>query len=216
MGIKKIGQWDVARRILRASQRDLDVAIKKTLLQEALFYKKQIVQGIRKQAPGGKDFQKLAPNTLTVRKNLGVKGSKALIKHGDLIRSIQVIRKRAGVFIGVPRTVSSSDGRPMTDLAKIHEEGAGPIVIRMTPKMRKFLAINLSKKVRTRGAGGRFKTSKSKFGGGSGSGVVVIQIPARPFLAPVLARWGKPTSAVPRVTKRMAKNLKLKYGKGFG
>ena len=201
MGVQKIGDWKLAQRILATSKRDFDRAIAKTLLQEALFYKKQIVQGIRKQAPGGKAFKPISKNTRTVRRALGFRGTKALIRNGDLLRSIQVVRRRNGVFIGIPRTVSDKQGRKIADLARIHEEGSRPIVIRVTPKMRRFL----------------FATLGGGAGGGSGgdgrTGIVVIKIPARPFLAPVLARWGKPSSAVPRVTKRMAKNLQFKYGK---
>lgn len=204
--VRKVGDWNDARKILKASDVALKRAIQKTLLQEALLYKKEIVKGIRKQSPGGKTFQPISDSTKKVRRALGFRGTKALIRTGDLIRSITVVRRRNGVFIGVPRTAQSKSGKPLFELARIHEEGTDPFVIRVTPKMRKFLHATL-------GARGK---KKSRTGGGfagASSQIIIIQIPARPFLAPVFAKLGKASVAGPRVEKRLAKNLNFKYGK---
>ena len=206
MTIRKIGAWNVARKILRSSRRQFNSAVNKTLLQEGLFYKKEIVQGIRKQAPAGKAFSKLAPLTRRQRKVTGFGGRKALIRSGDLIRSVTVIKRSRGVFVGVPRGAKGKDGRSMVDIAKLQEEGSRPIVIKVTPKMRRFLFGVLFRGRR----GGKSRTGGGFAGGGS---VIVIRIPARPFLRPVFDKFSKPSVAVPRVTKRMAKNLQFKFGR---
>ena len=57
----------------------------------------------------------------------------------------------------------------MVDVAKLNEFGGPPVIIPMTPKMRRFLFALLRQ-------AGKEPT------GGSGRGVIVVQVPARPFL----------------------------------
>ncbi|MEB2312370.1 MAG: hypothetical protein OZ921_00540 [Sorangiineae bacterium] len=72
-------------------------------------------------------------------------------------------------FIGVSRQARSKDGASRMDLAKLHEFGEPPVIIPMTPKMRRFLFALLRQ-------AGKEPT------GGSGRGVIVVQVSARPFL----------------------------------
>jgi hypothetical protein len=58
----------------------------------------------------------------------------------------------------------------------VHEYGTDPILIPITPAMRRFLFALLRQ-------AGRAPS------GGSGRGVVVVQVPARPFLRPAFDRF---------------------------
>jgi len=82
--------------------------------------RREIVTGIRKQAPGGLRFKPLAEST-KARKG----SSKALIDQGDLIRSINVTKLgNLAFFVGVHRTVMAKGGQKMWNLAEIHEFGS--------------------------------------------------------------------------------------------
>jgi len=119
VAVKLTGQWRKASRILRKGRR-LRGVIDRALLQEAHWFRKQVVQGIRKQAPGGRQFTPLKPATIAAKGS-----SKALIDQNTLLRSIQVKKAgRKGVFVGVLRTATSKDGKKMVDIAAVHEFGA--------------------------------------------------------------------------------------------
>ncbi len=80
--------------------------------------------------------------------------------------------------------------------AEIQEFGGPPVIIPMTPKMRRFLFAMLRK-------------SGQAPPGGTGSGVVVVQVPARPFLRPAFNNFR--TGSERRFLERVAEEL----GKGF-
>jgi hypothetical protein len=117
-------------------------------------------------------------------------GGKPLVRSGELKGSINVVRRGAHqFFIGVP----ASAGRSMK-LGRIHERGA-TIVQAMTPKQRRFLF--------------------AKLGGGDisdrpGTGILVIRIPARPFIGPAFDAWSR--EAKRRVPRELAKELGGDYG----
>jgi len=171
MSVTKTGDWALARQILLAGPVKLKAAIGTALRQEAQLLRKEIVQGITNQAPGGEAFKPLSPLTIAARQLKGRGGSKALLVHGDLRNAIAVIVQGDEAFVGVPRKARGKDGKSVVDVAQVQEFGAGPIVIPMTPPMRRFLFALLRK-------AGKEPT------GGSGKGVVVVTIPARPFLRP--------------------------------
>lgn len=135
----------------------------------------EIVRGLTSQAPGGVALTPPAPLTLAARRLEGFGGTKALIVRGDLRNSIAVLVVGGEVFVGVPRTARSSGGESLVDLAQLHEFGEPPVVIPITPKMRAFLFALLRE-------AGKEPT------GGSGTGVVVVQEPARPFLRPAFEK----------------------------
>ncbi|HHH27241.1 MAG TPA: hypothetical protein ENK57_02675 [Polyangiaceae bacterium] len=189
MTVRKTGDWAVARRLLAGAPVKLKAAVGVALRQEAQLLRKEIVQGITKQAPGGKAFRPLSPLTLAARKMKGRGGTKALMVRGDLRNAIAAIVKGDEAFVGVPRKARGKGGKSVVDVAQIQEFGAGPIVIPMTPAMRRFLFAML------REAG----VEKS---GGSGRGVVVVQIPARPFLRPAFKQFEK--GAKKRFLRRVA------------
>ena len=95
---------------------------------------------------------------------------------GDLRNAISTVFARGQVFIGVPRKGRSQTGEPLVDVARTQEFGSDPVVIPMTPAMRRFLFLLL------RRAGQEPR-------GGSGKGVVVVRVPPRPFLRPAFKAW---------------------------
>ncbi len=176
--VRKTGDWALARRLLTGAPAKLKAAVGTALRQEAHLLRKEIVQGITRQAPGGEPLRPPSPLTLAARKMKGRGGTKALIVRGDLRNAVDAIVKGDEAFVGVPRKARGKDGKPVVDVARVQEFGAGPIVIPMTPAMRRFLFALLRK------AGQEPR-------GGSGRGVVVVQIPPRPFLRPAFKRFEK-------------------------
>ncbi len=202
VNVRLLGDWGEAKRVLRAGSLRTKRCIAQSLRQEGQFLRKQIVQGIRKQKPGGKAFKKLAPITLAIRRFQGFRGRKALIRSGDLVGSVAVVDRGLGVFIGVLKTARANDGRSLVNVAAIQEFGSRPITIRMTDKMRRFLFAALAaSRVSPRGSSS-----------GTGTGIIVISIPARPFLRPVFDKFAKPRVIGPRFMDRMAECFKGQMG----
>jgi hypothetical protein len=197
--VRKTGDWAVARRLLAGGPVKLKAAVGTALRQEAQLLRKKIVQGITRQAPGGESIKPPSPLTLAARQMKGRGGTKALMVSGDLRNGIAAIVKGDEAFVGVPRKARGEDGTALVDVAQIQEFGAGPIIIPMTPAMRRFLFALL----RVAGEGS---------GGGSGKGVVVVQIPARPFLRPAFKKFQKGVQK--RFLGRVAKLMGLGTGRG--
>lgn len=201
MKVTKTGDWTAARRILASGPKRIREAQDKAVLQEAQFFRTKIVEGLRSGAPGGQAFQPLAPTTLAIRRLRGGKGTKPLIHHGDLRNSIAVVREGNGVFVGVLRSAKSSGGGSLVNIAAVHEFGSRPIVVKITPKVRRFLHAAFRKAGLDEKAGDRPST-----------GVAVIRIPARPFLRPVFEKYGAPEEVARRFVERVAKLLGGDFG----
>jgi hypothetical protein len=99
--------------------------------------------------------------------------TKALIVNGDLVNAIRVVPSGDGAFIGVLRTARARGGKSLCNIARIHEFGAGPKAVRMTPRQRRYLHAMY----RQLGYPPRV--------GRGGGGVFTVRIPARPFVRPV-------------------------------
>ena len=194
MAVSRTGEWARARRLLTAAPQRLQAAIGTAVRQEAHALRNEIVQGLTSQAPGGETLKPPSPLTIAARQLEGFGGSKALIVRGDLRNSITVIVQGDEAFIGVSRSARSKDGASMVDLAKLHEFGGPPVIIPMTPKMRRFLFALLRQ-------AGKEPT------GGSGRGVIVVQVPARPFLRPAFDKFREGASR--RFLERVARELGL-------
>ena len=194
MAVSRTGDWARARRLLTAAPQRLQAAIGTAVRQEAHALRNDIVQGLTSQAPGGEPLKPPSPLTIAARQLEGFGGSKALIVRGDLRNSITVIVQGDEAFIGVSRSARSKDGASMVDLAKLHEFGGPPVIIPMTPKMRRFLFALLRQ-------AGKEPT------GGSGRGVIVVQVPARPFLRPAFDKFRE--GAGRRFLERVARDLGL-------
>jgi phage gpG-like protein len=194
MAVSRTGDWARARRLLTAAPQRLQAAIGTAVRQEAHALRNEIVQGLTSQAPGGETLKPPSPLTIAARQLEGFGGSKALIVRGDLRNSITVIVQGDEAFIGVSRSARSKDGASMVDLAKLHEFGGPPVIIRITPKMRRFLFALL------------WQAGKEPTGG-SGRGVIVVQVPARPFLRPAFDKFREGASR--RFLERVARELGL-------
>jgi hypothetical protein len=194
MAVSRTGDWARARRLLTAAPQRLQAAIGTAVRQEAHALRNDIVQGLTSQAPGGEPLTPPSPLTIAARQLEGFGGSKALIVRGDLRNSITVFAQGDEAFIGVSRSARSKDGAAMVDVAKLNEFGGPPVVIPITPKMRRFLFALLRQ-------AGKEPT------GGSGRGVIVVQVPARPFLRPAFDKFREGASR--RFLERVAKELGL-------
>lgn len=207
MTTRKIGPWRKTRRILAATPIQLSRAVDRVVLQEAQFFRTRVVRGFRSQAPGGKKFKPPSENTIKIRRFLGFGGTKALIVRSDLRNSVKVHRTgRGSAFVGVRRGARGKKGQDLVNVARVHEFGAGPIVIRITDKMRRFLG---AAGVLGQGGGGGG-------GGGGGVGIIVVRIPARPFLRPVFEKHMIGAEANRRVLWRISRALNLDLGTPSG
>ena len=177
MIVRRTGDWAAVRKLLAAMPTQVKPAVQRALLQEAHVLRGQMVKGLVAQAPGDAPLRPLAALTLATRRLAGFGGTKALIRRGDLLGAIAVVVTGDQIFIGVPRAAKTRDGDRLADVATAHEYGTDPIVIPITPHMRRFLAALF------RAAGKPLPPR------GSGKGVVVVQIPARPFVRPVFTAF---------------------------
>jgi hypothetical protein len=169
LNLRPVGDW---KRALDATQptafeRRLRAAIMRATYQEAAWARRQIVEGIKSQAPGGQAFKPHSGLTLLARRLQRFRGSKILIRSGELIKSVVVEPNGPSMacFVGLKRSARSRDGKRLANLGEIHEYGKK---IAVTPKMRAYFraVFHVSLKPSTR----------------------YIVIPARPFLRPVFAQ----------------------------
>ncbi|MDP1826652.1 MAG: hypothetical protein Q8L48_25500 [Archangium sp.] len=194
MASSRTGDWARARELLSASSEKLKSAVETALKQEAHALRNEVVSGLTAQAPGGVPIRPPAPLTLAARQLKGFGGTKSLIVRGDLRNSISVITDGDEVFVGVLRSAKSSTGESLVDVAQLQEFGGPPVIIPITPKMRRFLFVLLKR-------AGVTPT------GGSGRGVIVTQVPARPFLRPAFEKFR--AGAGRRFLERVAAGLGL-------
>lgn len=216
------GDWEKARTILNNIPQ-VRAAIDWAVVQEAHEARRRIVRGITDQAPGGKQFQELAALTKILRRQKGFRGTKALIVSAALRNSITVKNVGRGrAFVGVLRGQESPDGKQLFNIARVHEVGA-TVVIKVTPRMRRFLMAMLRRAgLGARGQKGRDKTGRytkrrwrpAGGAGGVAKGVVVVQIPARPFISPVIQDMlSNPAELQRRLAMRIAYRMRLTLGK---
>lgn len=120
-----------------------------------------------------------APSTIELKKS-----KKPLIDTGEYRNSANVYPLgRHNVYIGFPAASRNAK------LAEIHEVGK-TIVMNMTEKQRRFLHARFG-----------------KTGPGSGTGLLVIHIPARPVIAPVMEEQEEKIPE--RFLKRVVSSLKM-------
>lgn len=200
------GKWSNVLSALAGFKAANEQASKLALFEEAQFFRTMMLEGLRQQAPGGKNFKPLSEETIAVRKLLGFRGKKVLLKHGDLRNAISVIKDSSGsVFVGVPRAARSKDGHSLIDVAIVHEHGSKPIVVKMTPKMRALL----HKAFQAAGINRRDRVRAWRKGAHTSTGIIVVQIPARPFIQPVIDEFGKPADMEKRLAERYAKGMRV-------
>jgi hypothetical protein len=195
------GDWKVAREALDTLDKGFKKAADRAMLKEAHFLKGKIVQGFRDQAPGGQAFAPLAKSTLAIRKAMGFGGTKALIERGDLRNSITVIKTEGGIFIGVSRSAKSRDGKGLINVAKAHEEGTGTFAVPITEKSSAWYHMMLRR-------AGIVVPPK----GGGGHRIMIIKIPARPFIRPVFEKYGAPEGVRARFYANITRDLAGPFG----
>lgn len=206
LDVTKVGQWEEARdRVGPRSIVRVRRAAKLAMMRQAQFARRMIVQGIRKQAPGGQNFKPLSSSTLAMRKLKGFRGTKALIVRGDLRNSVTVKTSADGAFIGILKQARSKDGTRLINVGLAQEEGR-TFIMRATPKM---LAL-LHKAAREGGGEGGGGGMRGSTAAGS---ILIIKIPARPFIAPVFEKHFSDAKKTRfRVLLEMARILKGDYG----
>ena len=174
IGVKLVGDWKMAKRVLETAPAAFDRALKATIGAEA----ERIAGGIRK-----KIYSNIKPpnqpSTITLKGS-----SKTLVASGGMAQSVQLVWKgKFQVFIGIPAQAKKGVAR----LADINEHGR-VIVQHMTDKQRKFLHAKFP-----------------SYSGGTGTGIVVIHVPARPFIKPVFEEYEQ--AGKPKFLKALGENL---------
>lgn len=184
-GMKLVGDWAKSQKILAAAPADLKQAMAKALLQEALYLLNELRKNFKKVAP---------PNAASTIKQKG--SSKPLVNHRDLYNAMQITptNPKDEVFIGIPAATKARGGKgaALVKLIDIHENGK-IIIQHMTDKQRRFLHAMLG--------------NKGQHGGGSG-GIIIIHIPARPFIRPTFEE-NTPDKIAHRFLERLTSNLKV-------
>lgn len=205
MTVTLTGDWAKLKDVLARAPGQVAAAARRAVLQEAHHLRNKIVEGIREQAPGGTKFKPISPLTAAARKLRGFGGTKALIDRGDLRNAIKVVPEGSdGAFVGVHKSAVGKDGQSLVNIASVHEYGMGPIIVRITPAMRRYLAVLYRKAGMELGGGGS-----------GGTGVVVLRIPPRPFIGPVWKAEGTPSSKVgERFQSRFAAEMGGDLGSG--
>ena len=194
MSVTRTGDWRKVRSLLARSSLSLKASISEGLRKEAHALRKEIVEGITRQAPGGKSIEPPSSTTLAARRRRGFGGTKALIVRSDLRNGISVLTQGDRAFVGVLRKAKSSDGQSLVDVAEVQEFGSRPTVVLMTDRMRRFLFALL-------------REAKEAPDPGAGQGVVVIQVPPRPYLRPAFETFKK--GADRRLFRHVARSLGL-------
>ena len=182
-GVNKQGDWGTFKKVLHTTRNNVSAAIGRAMLQEGHALRRAMVTGITRQAPGGEKFRNLSDFTLAMRRFKNFTGTKALVVHADLRNAIGVVKAGSDVFVGVPRNARSKDGHDLVDVARIHEYGAGPMTVKLTPAMRRLFGMV------ARHSGHNQNALHSR------KGTVVITIPARPFVRPAFKVWSAQAQA---------------------
>ena len=198
MTIRLIGQWGAASDVFGKLVVNSRNAARTALNVEAQRFHQAVKQGLQSGAPGGKKFAALSPLTLA----LHGPGRGILRRTETMLSEIVVVRQGDNVAI----TVRGSRAR----VADIHE--GGRVFKRpLTPKQRRFLfAAMRNAGIGGKGEGGggssfrdganRLRDSKGKFLSKEQRAALVgmTVIPARPFFAPVAAKYFKNMKAAER------------------
>lgn len=198
-----IGDWEAA---MKASNLKLDKAIETAIRQESALAERMMKQNLQRGGqPALSPFKPLSPWTIAARRlsKPSIKGTKPLIARGDLFGAITHVVEGSGKetvgFVGVLRTAKgNSPGGPyLANIGAIQEFGK-TIVIRMTPKMQRFLAV-LAKAA---GMPAKPQLKKGKGNVTSTRMFLVLHIPARPFVRPTFRLWSR--DADTRFAKRVS------------
>ncbi len=208
--VSLFGSWEKAKQICETMQERWKKAAEEALLKEANFLRGKVIEGMREQAPGGDSYKPLSPSTLAVRSFAGFKGTKALIRRADL-RNAVIVKKLpefGAAFVGVLRTAVGKDGKSLCNIAEMNENGAGPIVVPITPKSRRFYFAAL--------AHAGISPPASAGGTGGGLAIAIVRIPARPTFGPVFKTHAKAEDVRARFFGHVAHSMAGEFGGAGG
>lgn len=172
-------------------------AVDEAIKREALLMLKFVGEGFKNQGLK-RPWTKLSPVTLAIRRKAGFGGSKILQVSNSLRRSVQMKRSASGrgYFVGVHRTATGAKGKPLINVAAVHE-GPFPTLIPCDTKSEKgikvrkfFLAMFLQGKIKA-----PLKHNRA-----------VLVIMPRPFLKPAFEKAKK--GGAERMVKRIEAYLK--------
>ena len=197
--ILKTGPWGHYRAKLSRAPITMHTAITEYAFREAHLLRSNIIKQIDSEGKdSGSGFKPLKRITAISRAlkpqhrfNGPVSGildpnpedMKPLIETADLRNSIEAVKVGQGqFFIGVPRSAKNRNGKKLVNIGLVHEFGAKGKLIRITPRMRMFLA-ELYRHYNN--GDGRIYSSKGR------KSYIVQNIPARPFLQPSYDKWSK-------------------------
>jgi hypothetical protein len=204
--MKRVGEWKQAIAVTARMAQRGSTAIDRAIHREAQYYRRLVNQAFVKQGLRRK-WKPISLITRQMRRNaskIGVRGSrgtKALIRSGDMRRSVAVYKRgSADYFVGIHRSSkrAQSGGKKSTsyfNVAKAHE--MGPTLIPITNRMRRFFRYLYWKGVI------QFPWPPAK--------ATYILIPKRSFLQDAYDQLK--VGAQRRILLRVAKELKLPAGK---
>jgi phage gpG-like protein len=165
--MKLTGAWGKVASILNkgASAAAWKLSSKKAVEKEANRVAKEVKKSFDRGGPPGVKWKPLRPMTLKIYEALGITSHGPLNRSGKLKNSVTVKNTGKASIIGFGS---------MSKIAAIHEKGAGPYAVPVTEKMRRFFKFLSAR------TNGEIKPLSS------GKGVLIIKIPARPILKPLL------------------------------
>jgi phage gpG-like protein len=203
VGLSLFGDWKKAGKVLSDLPKEAHGIYQKALFREANHFRAEVVKGLRTGSPGGQAFEPLKKTTLAVRKKRGRGGTKPLIVSGDLRNGIIAKQEGDTAFVGILRTARGRGGERLANVAEVHEFGRR-IVMELTPKARRFLLATFREAGILASGGGNTGSP------GGGVTIVVINVPARPFLRPVFEAESKGSRE--RVENWVAEQFQQKFG----
>jgi hypothetical protein len=197
----RAADWQLLFQITKGAPTYVKQGLDKAFAQEAEFLRGKMVGGLQSGSPGGKPLKPHSAATAAIRRAGGFAGTKILIRGGGMLGSIKVTRMgQSTYFIGILRGAKGAGGKGRVNLGQLHHTGKS---WRMSNAQRRWLFGMLRKAGQLHGRGGAGR------GGGGGR----ITIPARPFIPPVLEKWGKGRMIKARLNARLAKMYKGKLSK---
>lgn len=175
IGIEQ-GGWRRALERMRRLEQTVQARERRAVMKAALYAEREMKKGLASGVPGGiprAPLAPLAPITILLRRK---RSNRPLLDSGSLLGAIttRFDGRTMSAFVGILRASRNSRGRPLTDIATVHEFGTKPFVIPVTPGLRRlFMMLH----IRSRGRIMPISSNKT-----------VIHhpgVPARPFVRPV-------------------------------
>ena len=170
-----VGPWlPLQKALVGITPAKFQASSNKAVLREAHRLRREMVKAYNRGGPKSAKWEPLKERTLAMRAAMGFKGTKPLMRTGDLRNSITVVQPEpSAAFVGFHRNTAMKNGKKAFSIASIHEFGKEPYGIHVTPGMRNFfMAMNIK-------SGGKVKPLFSS------TTIIIVEIPARPLMNPI-------------------------------